>query len=219
MSTPRKSNATLITLLLVFMALIVGMVIYFGIMKNMPVKTKEVKIAGLFLPQPVEISNFQLAISNGKSFGKDNLKGHWTLMFFGFTNCGMVCPTTMAALNKMYKSLQQQIPDAQLPTVIMVSVDPERDTMERMTEYATLFNKNFIGARAELPQVVALEKELHLVAVKMQAGEGKNQYTINHSAEVVVFNPEGKLQAFMSFPHVADQMVMDYKNMLKTQIA
>jgi cytochrome oxidase Cu insertion factor (SCO1/SenC/PrrC family) len=51
----------------------------------------------------------------------------------------------------------------------------------------------------------------------MQAGTGKNQYTINHSAEIMVFNPEGKLQAFMSYPHDAEQMVVDYKNMLRTQ--
>jgi protein SCO1/2 len=219
MTAPRKSNALLITLLLLFVVVIGGMVVYFGIMKNMPVRIKDVKIAGLFLPKPIEVSKFQLAINDGKSFTNDNLKGRWTMMFFGFTNCGMVCPTTMGALGKMYKTLQQQLPDNQMPQVIMVSVDPERDTIERMTAYATLFNKNFIGARAELPEVVALEKELHLVAVKMQAGDGKNQYTINHSAEVIVFNPDGKLQAFMSFPHVADQMVMDYKNMLRTQFA
>jgi protein SCO1/2 len=218
MTAPRKSNALLITLLLLFVVVIGGMVVYFGIMKNMPVRTKDVKIAGLFLPAPIEVSKFQLAINDGKSFTNENLKGHWTMMFFGFTNCGMVCPTTMGALGNMYKTLQQQLPDNQMPTVIMVSVDPERDTLERMTSYATLFNKHFIGARAELPEVVALEKELHLVAVKMQAGDGKNQYTINHSAEIIVFNPAGKLQAFMSFPHVADQMVMDYKNMLRTQM-
>jgi protein SCO1/2 len=139
------------------------------------------------------------------------------MMFFGFTNCGMVCPTTMASLNSMYRTLQQQIPDKQLPSVVMVSVDPERDTQERMNDYVTTFNKNFIGARAELPEITQLEKELHLVAVKMQAGTGKNQYTINHSAEIMVFNPEGKLQAFMSYPHDAEQMVVDYKNMLRTQ--
>ena len=195
-----------------------GAVAYFGVIKNLPEKKPtEVKIAGLFLPMPKEIADFQLTDNTGKAFNKDNLKGHWTMMFFGFTNCGMVCPTTMASLNSMYRTLQQQIPDKQLPNVVMVSVDPERDTQEKMNDYVTTFNKNFIGARAELPEITQLEKELHLVAVKMQAGTGKNQYTINHSAEIMVFNPEGKLQAFMSYPHDAQQMVIDYKNMLRTQ--
>jgi protein SCO1/2 len=217
MTTQRKSNANLIILLLLFIVGIVALVGYFGVIKNLPVKTKDVKIAGLFLPDPLAISSFQLTDNMGKPFTNDNLKGHWTMMFFGFTNCGMVCPTTMAALNSMYRTLQQQLPERLIPNVVMVSVDPERDTVERMNEYVTAFNKNFVGARAELPEITALEKEFHLVAVKLQAGKDKNQYTINHSAEIMVFNPEGKLQAFMSYPHEPVQMVTDYKNMVKNQ--
>jgi protein SCO1/2 len=140
------------------------------------------------------------------------------MMFFGFTNCGMVCPTTMAALNDMYKNLEQELPQDHLPAVVMVSVDPDRDTVARMNEYVTAFNSHFVGARAEMPQIETLQKELHLVAVKMQAdGDAKNQYTINHSAEIMLFNPEGKLQAFMSYPHKADQMAKDYKAVLMAQ--
>ncbi|MES2217831.1 MAG: SCO family protein [Pseudomonadota bacterium] len=219
MTTPGKSNISLITWLLILLAVTVGAVIHFGNVKNLSVQSKNVKISGLYLPAALDIANFQLTDNSGKPFSNANLKGHWTMMFFGFTNCGMVCPTTMAALNSMYQTLQQQLPERLVPNVVMVSVDPERDSVERMNAYVTTFNQKFIGARAELPQITALEKELHLVAIKMQAGDNQNQYTINHSAEIMVFNPDGKLQAFMSYPHVAEQMITDYKNILTSQVA
>ncbi len=213
----RKKHTGLIISILLALATVAGIVIYFGeITKTATADT--VKIDGMYLPTPKEMIDFQLTDNTGKSYSQANLKGHWTMMFFGFTNCGMVCPTTMAALNDMYKTLKKELPIDRLPAVVMVSVDPDRDSVERMNEYVHAFNPGFLGARAEMPQIQALEKALHLVAVKMQAdGNAKNQYTINHSAEIMVFNPEGKLQAFLSYPHKADEMVQDYKTILAAQ--
>lgn len=212
--SPRKNHTRLVISILLLLVTLAAIVIYFGtVTKTTSVET--VKIDGMYLPTPKEMMNFQLTDNTGKSYTQANLKGHWTMMFFGFTNCGMVCPTTMAALNDMYIMLKKDLPAERLPSVVMVSVDPDRDSVERMNEYVHAFNPVFIGARAEMPQIEALEKELHLVAVKMQAdGKAKNQYTINHSAEIMVFNPEGELQAFLSYPHKADQMVQDYKAIL-----
>ena len=217
----RKSNLKLLLIILVIIILLGAAVLYVSAHKNNQAELGEpvdLKIAGVYLPVAQDMIKFQLTDHHGNAFANSNLAGHWTFMFFGFTNCGMVCPTTMASLNSMYRTLERQIPKQQLPQVVMVSVDPERDTQEKMQQYVTTFNKNFIGARAELPQITALEKALHLVAVKMQAGDGKNQYTINHSAEIMVFNPAGKLQAFLSYPHDAQQMAVDYRAILKSQI-
>ena len=213
MTAQTRSHKKLVSIILLFLAAIVGSVVYFGILQNMPVK-HDVKIDGLYLTTPKEMINFELTDNQGKTFTKANLNGHWTMMFFGFTNCGMVCPVTMAELNGMYKILQQKLPDNQLPEVVMVSVDPERDTVERMDEFVNAFNPHFIGARAEMPQIATLETALHLAAVKMQVGEKKEQYTINHSAEIMVFNPQGQLQAFLSYPHKAQRMAEDYQAML-----
>jgi protein SCO1/2 len=193
-------------------------VFYFGIFRFIP-KQQEARIDGVVLTNPQAMMNFQLTDNRGNAYSQADLQGHWTMMFFGFTNCGMVCPTTMAALNQMYKALQQEIPDNQLPSIIMVSVDPERDTVARMNEYVNAFNPNFIGLRGDMTQIEALEKNLHLVSVKMQAGTGKNQYTINHSAEIMIFNPHGQLQALMAYPHKPDQMEQDYKTLLKSRIS
>ncbi len=209
------SNKKLLCTILAIVAVVSAVEIYFGLLQRKEV-VNNVKIDGVFLAQTQKINDFKLTATTDKTFSKADLKGRWTMMFFGFTNCGMVCPTSMAALNDMYKLLEKDLPANQLPQVVMVSVDPDRDSLKRMKDYVRSFNSNFIGARAPITDTVELEKQLHIAAAKIQAdGQGKNQYTINHSAEVLLFNPEGEVQAFLSYPHEAGQMAKDYKLILK----
>ncbi len=210
----QKNHVPLISMILGMLIIIAAIAIYFGVIRHQ-IQPRDVKIDGVYLTETRDINNFQLTDNNGKPFTKDNLKGHWTMMFFGFTNCATVCPTTMSALNQMYQMLQRELPDKKLPQIVLVSVDPERDTVERMNDYVSAFNSHFIGARANLAETMALQKQLHIAAAKMQAeGQGKDHYTINHSAEVMLFNPDAKLQAYMSYPHQPEQMVKDYKLIL-----
>lgn len=211
-----KNHTKLIFIILLMVAIFTSAVMYFGLIKpSQAHRVKEVKINGIFLPTPKAINDFQLSDHNGKPFSKDNLKGKWTMMFFGFTNCGYVCPTTLAELNIMYQTLKKTLPDNQLPQVVLVSVDPERDSIEKMHSYINAFNPHFVGVRADLAETVALEKQLHISAIKMQAeGDGKNHYMINHTAEILLINPSANVQAYFSFPHKADQMVKDYKLIL-----
>lgn len=213
-----KCHMRLLGILLLIFSGIAGAVIYFGIIQKLGKPVKNIKIDGIYLSEPTALSDFNLTDQLGKPFTKENMRGHWTMLFFGFTNCGMVCPTTMAELNKMYKILQRELPDSKLPLVVMVSVDPDRDTISRMKSYVTAFNPHFMGVRGEAEETDALQKQLHIVSVKMQAqGKGKDHYTINHSAEIMLFNPDVELQAFLSFPHAADQMVADYKLILSAE--
>ncbi len=169
-------------------------------------------IDGVYLAEPQSIQNFKLQDHQGKLFTKENLKSHWTLMFFGFTNCGMVCPTTMAALNTFYKSMQTKTSKAFMPQVVMVSVDPDRDTQSKLNSYVQTFNSQFIGVRGDEKETIALEKQLHIAVAKLEVdGEGENHYTLNHTAEILVFNPVAKLQAFLSYPHEPKQMEKDYQ--------
>jgi len=203
--------------ILIGMTIITMFAIYFGVIRHR-IKinhASNIKIEGVVLPQSKEIAKFQLTDNHGNAFTNDNLKGHWTMLFFGFTNCGMVCPTTMAALNRMYKELEKELPADKLPQVVLVTVDPERDTTEKLDEYVNAFNSHFIGARTELAETLLLEREFSIAAVKMQAdGMAKNNYSINHSAEILLINPDGKIKAYFSYPHKAEKMVKDYKLIL-----
>lgn len=186
---PRKSVSTAVIFLLVLLA------------------------AGVFYSWPNR-NDFQLQDYQGREFSTRNLKGHWTLMFFGFTQCPMMCPLTMSALQEMYRNLEQEMPREQLPQVVLVTLDPERDSLERLREYVQAFNPRFIGLRGDKAQTVALMRKFHVIAVKMQADGGSDRYTLNHGGEILVFNPEGKMTASWAYPHTAKVLVREYKNVV-----
>ncbi len=174
------------------------------------------KIDGVYLSVPSDIPDFHFTDNKNHTFSKENLKNHWTFLFFGFTNCGFVCPSTLTELNKMMGLLEKKISASEMPQIVFISVDPERDTISRLNSYLTAFNPQFIGLRGKESDTEALEKELHIVAAKMessQTGKKKN-YTIDHTAEILLVNPDGKLQAYLSYPHTASQMADDYKKIL-----
>jgi len=217
MSNVQKKNHTkLIVILFCMMVIVSTLVIYYGLIDHhkKTVNVGAIKINGILLPQPNVIQNFAFTDHYGNTFTKDNLKGHWSFLFFGFTNCGYVCPTTMTVLNKMYKMLEKNLSSEKLPMVILVSVDPERDTVARMNDYINSFNPRFVGLRADSQLTDAFVKNMHVSAVKMQAEGADDQYTINHSAEILLINPDAKVQAYFSYPHNADQMAKDYKLIL-----
>ncbi len=214
----KKQHSLLIFIILLIIIIVAAVFIYLGIKGKTATPFENIKIAGVVLPHAQAIQPFQLIDQNGQLFNQNNLKGKWTFLFFGFTNCPYVCPTTLAELNKMYKMLQKELPADKLPQIILVSVDPKRDTVNRMKQYIQVFNKNFIGLQGGEAETIAFEQQLHISAIKMQAaGQSSDHYMINHSAEILLFNPEGKLQAYFSYPHEANQMDADYKLILNAK--
>lgn len=179
---------------------------------------KKIKINGVLLPQSQPVAPFKLTDDNGQVFTQKNLQGKWTFMFFGFTNCGMVCPTTMTVMNKMLLTLDKELPADKVPNVVFVTVDPERDTTEKMHKYVKTFNPTFIGLRGSAAETKEVIKQFHIAAVKMETeGKGKNQYSINHTSEILLINPQGRLQAYLSYPPKKEQLVEDYKNIIAAQ--
>lgn len=172
------------------------------------------------LNQPRIISTFKLTDMNGKPFTNEKLTGHWSLVFFGFTRCPMICPTALSTLNDMYQKLQtmQQSP---MPQVIFVSVDPERDTPEQIKNYLLSFNKQFIGATGDKKQIDKLAQELSSVYMKVKQSDNKqddNSYSIDHSAAILLINPNGQFYGVFSAPQNANDMAADVTTILtKTQ--
>lgn len=163
------------------------------------------KINGTYMQHPLDIAEFHLTDNYGQSFTKERLKGHWTMVFFGFTSCPMICPTTMTALNEMYENLQQNFPPEKLPQVIFISVDPKRDSAKKLTQFVHTFNPQFIGARARIEEIIALEKQLHITV---------SNNVLRHSMEILLINPNAQVQAYFSYPHRSQQLVGDYKRLI-----
>lgn len=170
-----------------------------------------IKIDGFVLPTPKAMTPFKLTDSNKKAYTQQNLVGHWTLMFFGFTSCQYVCPTTLSDLNKFYSDIKSTMPAQNLPEVVFVTVDPARDTLQKLHDYVRSFNPNFLGARAQEPQLQSLAKQLNVTYKKVPMGD---DYSMQHSAEVMLLDPKGELLAYFSYPHEASEMIHDYEEVI-----
>jgi len=118
-----------------------------------------------------ELPDFTLIDQHGKTLTKSALIGHWTYLYFGYTHCPDVCPTTLTALAAMDKLMHGKIADKDRPEVIFISVDPARDTPATLAEYVPYFNPRFVGATGSPAQLESLTKPLGINFAK-QAGAG-----------------------------------------------
>ncbi|MCJ0825038.1 SCO family protein [Luteimonas sp. 50] len=158
-----------------------------------PVAGPRLQVAKL-LEQPRELPAYSLQQSDGTPLVPGELKGHWTVVFLGFTHCPDVCPTTLAQLAQAQKQWAT-LPDATRPRVLFVSVDPERDTPDRIGEYAHAFHKDTLAATADLPALEAFARSLSLVFMKVPAPEGAppDQYSVDHSAALALLDPQARM--------------------------
>ncbi|GAB3751809.1 SCO family protein [Lysobacter olei] len=158
-----------------------------------------------------ELPPFSLRQSDGTPLVPGELKGHWTLVFLGFTHCPDVCPTTLAALAGAQKRWET-LPENQRPRVLFVSVDPERDSPDRIGEYAHAFHRDTLAATADIPALEAFTKSLSLVFAKVPAPEGvpADQYTMDHSATLAVLDPQGRMSGVVQPPLDAKAIAADF---------
>jgi protein SCO1 len=171
--------------------------------------------SGTILAPARALADFSLLDSQGRGFGAANLRGHWSLMFFGYTNCPDYCPTTLTTL----AALEKQLRDAKTltpPQVIFVSVDAKRDTPARLNQFVPYFDPTFIGlTAASQPAIEALAKNWG-VAVNIQAA-ANGDYIVDHSALMFVIDPAGNLAAILTGPFTLDTLRHDYARIVSAR--
>jgi len=170
----------------------------------------EMKINGAYMFEtPRDFGDFALVDHNGNSFTRENLKGHWTLVFFGFTYCPDVCPATMAQLAQLMTRLDG-LPEQADTEVVMVSVDPARDTPEKLASYVPYFNSEFIGLTGEFMDIHRFATALNTPFRKVP-GQGED-YLVDHSANVVLINPMGDYHGFFKAPLDLAKLKVTYRS-------
>ncbi|CEJ96347.1 Cytochrome oxidase biogenesis protein Sco1/SenC/PrrC, putative copper metallochaperone [Caballeronia glathei] len=156
-------------------------------------------------------SNFSLPDTTGKARTLGDFKDKAVVLFFGYTHCPDVCPTTLAELSQ---ALQQLGPDAKRVQVLMVTVDPARDTPDLLGQYVSAFNPSYIGLRpADDAQLVKVAKDFRVYYAKAQ-GKTPGDYTMDHTAASYVFDPQGKLRLFARDGQGVETWVHDLKLLL-----
>lgn len=170
---------------------------------------------GTVLSKPRLLPAFSLEATDGRLIDIQSLQGHWTFLFFGFTHCASVCPVTMAELAKMVRLMSLQ-PDLPSPVVMMVTLDPQRDTLTRMKDYVHSFHPKFMGASGAAKELQNLARYLGIAytQVKSSAQTPANDYSIEHTGAIMLLNPRGELVAFFTPPHEASLLVHDYQQLV-----
>ncbi len=171
----------------------------------------------VLLPEPRAIADFALTDQGGRPFSLQDLKGHWSLLFFGYTSCPDVCPNTLFQLHQAREMMLQQDSVAEPPQVYLVSVDPERDTPQKLTDYLRYFDPAFIGLRGEDTQMRALTRQLGVAYFIETHEEDRNDYQVDHSASLLLVNPRGELRGLLPAPHEAAVIAQDVMVVLRRE--
>jgi len=153
------------------------------------------------------LPGYALEQSDGTPLTPDELQGHWTVVFLGFTHCPDVCPTTLSELAQAQKQWAA-IDEASRPRVLFVSVDPERDTPAKTGEYAAYFHPDTLAATAPEPALNNFATSLGLVYMKVATG-ADDDYTMDHSSALVVIDPQGRQAGLIRPPLVPADIAAD----------
>jgi len=162
------------------------------------------ELSNVMLPAPQPLKAFALRDGNREAFDLERLQGRWTMVFFGYTSCPDICPTALATLREVAGHLESE----ENVQYVFVSVDPARDTPERVGEYVEFFHPGFIGVSGDPERIEALMKQFNVMA-KRNPGDNPDAYTIAHTSSIMLVGPDARLLGSFSPPHkarrIADQ--------------
>ena len=160
------------------------------------------------LPAPRALPAVALVDEHGRAFGPADFAGRWSFLYFGYTYCPDVCPLTLVELATLKKSLAEQLPDTRTD-YYLVSVDPARDTPERLREYVTYFDADFHGLTGPMDDLKALAQQTGSVFL-VPEGQSEDGYLVSHSSNIALVDPEGRLAAVFTSPHAPKQLAADF---------
>jgi len=146
---------------------------------------------------------------NGKPRHLEDFRGKAVVVFFGFTHCPDVCPTTLAEMSQVVKQLG---PDGDRVQVLLVTVDPERDTREALAKYVTAFDPRFLGMYGDLEATRRVAKDFKVYFEKRKTGDS---YSVDHSAQSYVIDPQGRLRLFVRHDRISSDLPDDLKTLLR----
>ena len=202
------SKRNIIFILLILFS-ITGIFTYFQSLPSL-LEKKPSLITGKILVRPMEIDNFELIDQNNEAFNKKSLEGGWTVLFFGYTNCPDVCPTTIYKLAEIKNGIKEDLPSANFNTVL-VTLDPDRDSSERLDEYIGYFDETMLGVTGTYENIQSFTSSLSVFYQRINKEEG---YDFNHTASIFVFDKDGSLFATMSPANTVEEIESDFFTIL-----
>lgn len=190
---------------------VIGLGVFVSLREERPSASQTATHPGELRPVAGLGGPFSLVDQHGKPFTEQSFLGRPTLLFFGYTFCPDVCPTTLLEASSWMQSLG---PDADRLRVVFVTVDPERDTPAKLETYLSSFDPRFIGLSGPRPEIDKAIKAWRVYARKV---EGKNgDYTMDHTAAVYMLDPQGRFVGLIKFQEETAKALALVKSLLKT---
>lgn len=160
-------------------------------------------LPGTLWPNPRPIGTFALHDHLGRAFTRERLDGTWTFMFFGYTHCPDICPTTLATLRLVEHVLAAS---SSAPRQhVLVSVDPARDTIAHLARYVPSFGPEFLGVTGSHDELSKLARDVGAVFFRGEP-DSNGSYLVDHTASIMLIDPRGRLVALFGMPHDADSI-------------
>lgn len=161
------------------------------------------------LPEPRQPAPFQLVQHEGEPFTAADLEGQWTFAYFGFTNCPDICPVTLSVLAEARRQVQEA---GEEPfEVVLFTVDPERDTPEVLSTFVEYFDPSFIGVTGTHEALARLARDVSVGFAKVPAANEPDGYVVDHTGNIVIFNPRGHYHGYIRLPHRPDPIATAYQ--------
>jgi len=204
MTKNRSSKTTIILLIsLAFLSFIV----YLGQTTTGESVPKD--LIAVLRPHASLLKPFSLIDKNENVFTKEQLKGKWSLLFFGYTNCPDICPTTLHSLKKINTQLKKTPKVANSTQVIFVSVDPQRDTPKILKKYTEYFNKEFTAITGSEEDILKFANQFSAAYMK-EPSKNKNDYQVSHTSSIFLVDPKMRIVASFSPPHNSQTITSQY---------
>jgi len=154
------------------------------------------------------VPDFELLDVNAEPITQTVFENRWSIVFFGYTHCPDVCPITLQVMKNVVSKIAEQ--EKMEPQIVFMSVDPVRDTSEIMKNYISFFDEDFVGITGDLNNVHALTRSLGIVASFTANSEDPENYLVDHTASLLLIDPQKRVRAKISAPHVAETIIADY---------
>jgi len=177
-------------------------------------KPIELEVGRWFGEQARTLVDFELRDQNNQPFGEKQLRGKWSLLFFGYTHCPDICPISLQAMAEMMEAIDDKHVREDLQ-VTFISVDPARDTPALLKSYVEYFNPSFIGATANLPELKKLTASIGIAHKLEKKSDDQESYLVSHSGAIVLLNPQAEFSGLFSAPHDPLAMARDMTKIIE----
>lgn len=199
-----------VSVVLLVIALIVALTVYSTLRSSAPtLRDEEFRDRGVLLLQtPRQFSGVSLIDESGAPFTEGDLQGRWSILFFGFTHCPDICPMTLVDMNRLIEGLTDE--ERERIQIVLVSVDPERDTPQQLRQYVRHFNPDFTGLTGDPGMIYRFATELGIAYNRVEQGES---YTMDHTSSLVIINPRGHFHGYIRPPFDPVQLRIAWRSL------